>query len=150
MDKSILTKKAQVWSLDLAVASLIFLMGIIILYLYAFNYLSQSDSSLKDIFYEGNVAAEILLSENSPGLLSNNKINQTKIDNFNEKNYTTKKRELNMHNDFYFTIDNLESNGQPIGYIGMINSSSIKNKIKITRFTIYKNKPSKLEFFVWK
>src|SRR3989344_2746537 len=89
-------KKAQAWCLDLVIASVIFLIGIIILYVYAINYSSQ-----------------------------------------------TKKNQLGLKYDFYFVMDDLEANGNPVGYMGKSNTSEIENLIQVTRLTIYKNKPVK-------
>ena len=57
---------------------------------------------------------------------------------------------LEIIDDFYFNLPDITINGTSIHYIGRINESSVDNLIKITRFTIYKNKPAKLEVYVWK
>ena len=71
-------KKAQIWSIDLVAACVIFIIGIIVLYIYSINYLNQAQDSLDNLLHDGNVAAELLLREEYPGILTDNKINQTK------------------------------------------------------------------------
>ena len=70
MVRSILikNKRAQAWSLDLVIASIIFIIGIIVLYVYAINYSSQAKDQLDELFYEGNLASELILSEKEQGI----------------------------------------------------------------------------------
>ncbi len=143
-------KKAQAWGLDLVIASVIFLIGIIILYVYAINYSSQTKNSLDEMLYDGNLASGLILSENDFGILSNGKVNQTKLDDFYNSDYQTKKNQIGLKYDFYFVMDDLEVNGNPLNYIGKSNISEIENLIQVTRLTIYKNKPIKFDIFVWR
>lgn len=146
---SIKNKKAQVWSLDLVIAGVIFMIGIIILFYSLLNYSSQSKNQLEELFYEGNLVSELILSEENIGILSNGIVNQTKLDNFYYLEDPLKKSILGVKNNFYFTMDNLEINGTSQSYVGMMNTSSIENLIQITRLTVYQNKPTKFELFVW-
>lgn len=153
MEKSILikpkTKKAQAWSLDLIVASVIFSVGIIILYVYAINYSSQTKNQLDGLFYEGNLVSQLILSEKDYGILSEGKINQTKLNEFSNYDYPTKKNKLGITNDFYFTFSGMEINGTSENYVGKINDTSIENLVQVTRITLYKNKPVKFQVFIW-
>ncbi|MFQ5531753.1 MAG: hypothetical protein ACE5ES_04015 [Candidatus Nanoarchaeia archaeon] len=145
-------KKAQAWSLDLVVASLIFLVGIITLYIYAVNFSSQSQEQLNELFYEGNLASELILSDEDLGILTDGKVNQTKLDDFYGLSYQEQRNLLGVKNDFYFNITGLESpSGTPISYVGNPPSvgSGSENLIQITRLTIYKNRPVKINFFAW-
>ncbi len=142
-------KSAQAWSLDLVVASMIFLAGIVVLYVYAVNYSSQTKDQLNELFYDGNLASQILLSESESGILSEGKINQTKLDEFFNSDYETKRKSLGLNNDFYFMFDGMEVNGTPVSYIGKINDTEVSSLVRITRLAVYKNTPKKLDFFVW-
>lgn len=154
MEQSILTKiypksrRSQAWSLDLVIAGVIFLIGIIILYVYAINYSSQSQKHLEELFYEGNLASELILSEDDFGILINKKVNQSKLDEY-DSNYTEKKRLLGLRHDFYFTMNDLEINSTSVDYVGKMNTTEIENLIQVTRITIYKNKPTKFQVFVY-
>ena len=145
---SINDKKAQAWSLDLVIAGVIFLAGVITLYIYAINYSSQSQSQLEELFFEADVAAELTLSGSNLGILSENKVNQTKLESFNS-NYPAKKATMGLRHDFYFTLGNLTLGGAPAAYVGQQNTSDVEHSIQITRITIYKNKPTKFQLYVW-
>lgn len=142
--------KAQAWSLDLTVACVIFLISLIILYVYAINYKGGASENLNNLFYEGNTIAEILLSSDDLGIVSQNIVNQTKLDSFYYSNYSDKRKSFGIMDDFYFFIDGMTINSTSISYIGRLNQSSLDSVVKITRFTIYKNKPVKLEVYIWR
>ena len=143
-------KKAQAWSLDVVIAIVIFMSGVIILYFYAINYFNQGAQQLDDLLYQGNTAAELLLGDDELGLVSNGKINQDKLNDFYASDYKLKKMRLGVKDDFYFILQNLEVNGTLVGYAGLMNSTAVKNSIKVSRFSVYKNKPIKFQIYVWR
>lgn len=145
----LMSKRAQVWSLDLIIAGVIFLLGIIILYYYAINYSTQTQTQLNEMFYEGNHASELILDEENFGILVEGKINQTKLEVFDSLSNSDKKSLLGIKNNFYFIIEDLEIDGVFVPYIGIMNSSEVENLIQVTRLTIYKNKPTKFQIFIW-
>ena len=82
-----ISKKAQAWGFDLMIASIIFISGIILFYIYSINYPKESNEKLDKLFNEGEFMAEVLLSEGLPinwnqdtvvriGLTTNKKINE--------------------------------------------------------------------------
>ncbi len=146
---SIKNKQGQVWSLDVVIASLIFLMGIILLYFYAINYTSQTKAELDELFYAGEIASEFLLSEEDPGILTNGKINQTKLNDFDSLTDQEKRTTLGINHNFYFAFDDLEINSNPQDFVGIINTTNTDNLIQATRLSVYKNKPIKFQIFVW-
>jgi len=129
--------KGQVWSLDLIVASVIFLIGIIILFLYAINYSSQTKNQMDELFYDGNLASELILSEEDFGILTGNKVNSSKLAVFDCK---VKKSEMSLKYDFYFKLGENSYCDIP---------TDTENLVKVTRITIYNDKPTKLELFVY-
>ena len=145
----ILNKKGQAWSVDVIAAIIIFTAGISILFFYAINFNNQSQINIDDLNYQGNFASEFILSEDR-GILVENKINQTKLDDFYNADYETKRVELGVKDNFYFTIPYLEIEGIPRDYVGRVNTTSVENLIQINRFTIYKNKPVTFRLYVWK
>lgn len=147
---NLINKKAQVWGLDLVVASIIFLAGIILLYFYVINYSSQSRSQIEELSYDANLASTLILSEESAGIVSDGKINQTKLDEFYDADYNSEKAQLGVTNDFYFTLDNLEINGSPVSYVGKLNETETASLVKLTRVTVYKDKLTKFEIFVYR
>jgi len=147
---SVRNKRAQVWGLDLVVASIIFLVGIILLYVYAINYYPQARGQLDELYYDGDLASQLILSEENFSIVSDGKINQTKLNNFYNINYDTKKSLLGVTNNFYFIVEGLEVEGNPVNYVGKINDTEIESLVGVTRLTIYKNKPIKFQIFIWR
>ena len=142
------SKKGQTWSLDLVIASIIFLSGIVMLYIYAINYTSQSKGKLDELFYEGNLASELILSGDDFGILTDNSVNQTKLDDF-YSNYAQKKALIGVKRDFYFILQNLTIGGNIKDYVGVMNSTNTNSLIQVTRITIYKNKPTRFNLYLW-
>ncbi len=155
MERYILTntrnigKKAQVWSLDVIVAIIIFTSGIILLFIFAINYTNQAENKLDDLLSQGRTAAELILSNEDSGILSGNIINQTKLESLYNSDYEILRSKFGVKNNFYFTFDGLEINGSFKEYGGKVNSTSIKSLIKIERLSIYKNKPIKFDLYIW-
>ncbi|MDO8508750.1 MAG: hypothetical protein Q7S27_03645 [Nanoarchaeota archaeon] len=156
-------KRGQAWGFDLMIASLIFTAGIIVFYIYSINTTEEADSTINKLTYDGSILSNILLLEGSPknwttanvvspGLLTNNKINQTKIDNFynlTRDNYSAVKALLNTQYDFYIYFSkNITANGQVIPGMGKIPSSP-KNLIKIERVAIYNDQPLTMNIEIW-
>lgn len=159
-------KKAQGWGFDLIIAGTIFLIGIITFYLYSLNYPKEGQETLDVLFYEGNFIADSLLSNGFPdswnstnvikiGLTNNNKINQTKLENFynlSTEDYQKTKAVFNTRYNYFFNL----SEQITLPNIGNINGIGLsfqgqnpKNLIKITRISIYQNKSVTLNVYIW-
>lgn len=150
-------KKGQAWGFDLIIASIIFTMGIIIFFLYSLNYPVEGQEKVDTLFYEGELISENLLSEGFPkdwnennvvviGLLNNGKINDTKLNKFinlSKEDYQKTKNLFNTRYNYYINISNAG-----IDIIGL-QPSDPKNLIKVTRYTIYQDKPAILTVHVW-
>jgi len=160
-------KKAQIWGLDLMVAAMLFLFGIFIFYLYSINKPTTKED-FEILFSEGEIITEDLLSEGYPdnwnsndaeiiGITNKKKINETKLENFYnfvKADYAKTKSIFNTKYDYYFFLsENMSINGENIEGIGKPGATSTninaKNLIKITRFTIYKEKPVTAYLYVW-
>jgi hypothetical protein len=120
------------------------------------------------LIYDGNIITDNILSEGTPkdwnssnvitiGILSDNKINETKIERFynlSNMSYAFTKNLFNTRFDyFFFLTENLSLPSEEIRGIGKPGtdpaSISAKNLVKITRFTIYKNKPQTFYLYIW-
>ncbi len=147
-------KKAQIWGFDLMIAITIFLVGIIIIYIYAINITSESESTLNTLMAEGNLLSSLILSEGGPknwpsapeseieipGILTRNKINETKLNRLQSLSYTEQKKLLGTNNEFFLNFEAITIGNSP---------SEEKNLVRIERFSIYENKPVKLTFYIW-
>ena len=162
-------KKAQAWGFDAMVASLIFISGIVIIYVYAINYPKESQETLDKFFTEGEFATEMLLSEGLPtnwdetnvvrlGITTNNKLNETKLERFynlannqSQQGYAKVKSLLNIKHNFFMNFSQqIVINGNNVGGIGQnFDGVQTKNIIKINRATIYQNKIVSFNIYIW-
>ncbi len=157
------SKKAQAWGFDLMIASVIFVAAIATFYLFSLNNSHETEQNLQSLQYDGNNIADNLLSEGYPenwtqsdviriGILSEEKINEDKLLNFNElaqTNYEKTKSTLDSRNDYYITFsENITLNNNSIDYIGL-KGATPKNLVKTTRLTVYKERPIVIYINVW-
>ncbi len=154
--------KAQAWGFDLFIAAIIFVGGIIFFYLYTLN-ASSDQEALPELIAEADMLATILLSEGVPptwntttlsqiGLLTNNKINETKLESFYNlsiQDYKKTKAITRLRYDYYITFsEQITINGQQLNGIGLTPNTP-NHLAKLSRLTIYKNKPISITVEVW-
>jgi len=165
-----ITKKAQVWSLDLMTAMALFLVGIMIFFMYSMNQSGEAESKLEILFYEGRVIGNSLVSPGYPenwdsasvatiGLVDNGRINNTKLqilyDMINTENkYSATKNIINTEYDYYFFFEeNMTSIGPNVDGIGKPgatrNNIEARNLIKTTRFVVYENATTPIYLYIW-
>jgi|SRR3989338_10543838 len=166
--------KAQGWGTDLVVAVTIFTLGLVAFYIYSLNSPGEAEEKINTLYYNGKILANTVLSEGYPiswntdnvikiGILSDNKINETKLKYFyelakTELGYNKTKSKFDLSYDYYFYLNqDMEIDGvaEPVKGIGKPDfdkeniPNNIKNLIKITRYTIYQNKPMTAYFYIW-
>lgn len=156
-------KRGQAWGFDLMAAMVIFIVGIIIFYFYTINTPLETEQTLETLSREGEIISNAILAEGfpenwneqnviSPGILTKNKINDTKLERFNNltlNNYQKTKALFNTRYEYYiFTSKNFTINGEEIVGLGRIPSNE-KNLIKISRLTVYKNSPVIFNVEIW-
>ena len=165
-------KKAQAWAMDLMVASVIFLIAIVIFYVYALNDPGEARENIEKMNYDGKIIGDSLLSEGypkdwygddvvAPGILTKNKINETKLDRFYDlvnSDYEKTKRLFNTRYEYYFSLNAtsgadcipLDVGAGSVSGIGLDPlSSNPRNLIKITHFTVYKDRPVTAYIQIW-
>ena len=143
-----MNKKAQGWGLDLIAALIIFIVILVTIITYAINYTNTGSNELNYLFDEASFASDIILSDNFPGILTNEAIDPEKLNNLISLNYQELKSELGLKDEFYIKFPGLNANGND--YIGKTNTTSVKNIVKYTRITIYDNKPINLDIYIWR
>ncbi len=156
-------RKAQAWGFDMLIAVSLFSMTMLLFYLYSLNRSSETEDVLKSLQYDANIVAQIVLSEGypqdwiaanviTPGILTDKKINQTKIEQFydlSQNDYEDTKKLLQTKYDFYiFLSQPIEITGDTVPGMGR-NYTNPKNLIKLTRVTTYQNKPTTFTIYVW-
>ena len=82
------------------------------------------------------------------GIISNNEINQTKLEEFYHNEYDFNRGQLGIKDNFYFTFNGLTIDGSPVEYVGK--KAESKDLVQVTRFAIYAKKPVKFYVYVWR
>jgi hypothetical protein len=156
-------KKAQAWGFDLIIAATIFVAGMVMIYLYTLNYPSQEEDTIQTLKHQGETFSESLLSDGSPtawtltdvvrpGILSEGKIDQTKLelfDNLVTSDYNRTRSLFRLKDNFYIEFqENITLNGIVKGGIGIVPTGE-ENLAKITRIVIYEGNLTSLNFYIW-
>ncbi len=154
----------QAWGFDIMIGVMLFLGGVLVLYFYAVNATPEGQEILDSMEYDGAFISDVMLSEGSPndwttanvispGFLSGNFINETKLERFYElsiSDYPRLKGLLQTRYDFYFNFSEpMFIQGNYVGGIGNPSSASTNNLIQVERVASYKNKPVTLTVQVW-
>jgi hypothetical protein len=157
--------KAQAWGIDLAIASLLFTLGVFTFFIYTINQPTQGAETIEELFYDGKIISDSILSEGYPsywdcsnvitiGILTKGEINTTKAERFyslSQDDYNKTKILFNTRYEYYFFLDKnitLPTLSKEIEGIGKKPLNS-KNLVKITRLTIYEKKPSTMNLYIW-
>jgi hypothetical protein len=156
-------KKSQAWGLDLMIASVIFSIAIVIFFFYALNNPEEGELNIDSLYYDGKIIGDSILSEGYPkdwnisnvvtiGILSDKKINETKLEmffNLSDTQYLLTKSLFNTQYNYYFFLS--ENMTLSFGEVEGIGSRPLisQNLIKISRFVIYKNKPVTAYIYIW-
>jgi hypothetical protein len=153
-------KRGQAWGFDLMIASVLFISGIVIFYIYSINYPTEGRETLDQLSYEGDIISDQLFSSGSPsdwnsgnivriGIHDNNKINESKLERLYNLDYQTTRILFNTKFHYFLNFsDVMTINAKNVEGIG-IKPNNQKNLIKITRYTIYQEKPVTLNLFIW-
>lgn len=167
--KNMNKKRAQAWGYDLIAGLTIFVMGIFVFFLFSLNYNSGSTSAIEELEYEGEIVGDSLLSEGYPniwnyvdftngdveqiGILTDGKVNQTKLDlfyNVSRDNYQTTRGILNIRGEYWVSFsDILVIEGETVPGIGNEPDGTERNIIKKSRVVSYNGKVTVLDIFVW-
>lgn len=163
-------KHAQIWSLDLMVAVILFLSGIMVFFVYSINQPGETQDNFELLFYDGKAITDSLLSSGYPanwnssnviilGITDDDRINETKLENlydmiYIDNDYQATKNLLNTGYDYYiFLYENMTINSNEVEGIGKPGTTkdniTARNLVKITRFTIYQNKTTPLYLYIW-
>lgn len=157
-------KKGQAWGFDLMIGSTIFLIGILFFYFFAINYPSENEESFQNLQHEGELVADSLLSEGSPvdwnvtnvvriGLLSDGKINETKLEAFYyfaRDDYNKTKGLFRVNSNYYIYFqENLSIGGQSVEGIGR-KATSEENLVRVTRAVVYNNSIRSMNLNLWR
>ena len=163
------SNRSQAWGMDLVFGFIIFTVGILAFFVYSINQSGEVRENFESLGVDGSFILNNILSDGYPqdwnssnvvviGILSNNKINETKLERFynlTQSNYPITRSLFRTKYDyyFYFDNDNITISSGIIDGIGKpgVNRTNISsnNLIKISRYSIYKNKPVVINLDIW-
>jgi hypothetical protein len=152
-------KRAQVWGLDLIIASSIVFLGVFSFYVFSINLSDEGQEKIIQLTSEGNLIANNILSDGFPqdwnktnvvniGLVSQDKINETKLDRFIQlaaQDYAKTKKIFRISHDYMILFpENIT-----VGQSESLEEINITNIAKISRLVIFRNKPATIYIYVW-
>lgn len=166
-------KKAQIWALDLAIGLMVFIGIVFMFYRYSVSFVPEQ-TTLQRMIKQSGLVSNILLSEGYPenwpekeignvrafGLLTNEKLNESKWKKFCEWNityYDQIREKLGTDFAFYVYFDK-DSDGQReeiegCKYAGKPVPEGATQVVKIERLVAYYNGtqiiPMKMILFLW-
>jgi len=168
---SILTK-AQVFSLDLIIAVLVFGSAILIYYKNITNLSDQDEELLDDLLIDAKSISNSLVSQGYPynwnkdnvvriGITDNNRINETKLEQFSMIPYNEGRKLFGTAYNYYVFFRDKDNNILPfneslegIGKPG-VNSTNIqtvenpKKLVKVTRLIVKESDIKKMVIYLW-
>lgn len=142
-------KRAQIWSFDLMVAFVLFVIGVIVIYFYAINYKSGALDELSELSFDANFASDLLLGEDELSIVTQGHINQTKLDLFATLSDSEIRTNYGILNNFYISFDGMMISGVPVSSVGIVNTSVVDNQIILQRVVVYQDKILVMEVTAW-
>lgn len=156
-------KRAQAWSIDLFIATIIFALALAAFYFFMTNQENPQETLEKMKQDSKKISQDILspgIPENwneinviIPGIISNNRINTSKLttfDNLTSSNYLKTQTLFQTSFDWYLSFsENITLNGVEKQGIGKepINPQTL---LRTTRYIVYKDKPINIYLELWK
>jgi len=156
-------KRGQAWGFDLIIGAVLFIIGVIGFYFFAINSQQEQSNKLEELNYASSTVADNLLSEGLPGnwnsssvirigITTENKINQTKLDQFynlSVQDYQLTKSLFNTNKEYYLIFKTAVTiNNEQVTAIGRAPQNQ-SNLIKQTRLSVYQDKPITIEVYSW-
>lgn len=153
---------AQAWGFDSIIGSILFVLLSVGIYL-SLTQNDQTQTGYQDLQEESQKLAETLLTEGSPpawnvtnvatvGLLSQNKINITKVEQLyvlSTQSIPQTKNLLKIKNNFFINISEpIISNNEDISKIGL-EPVGATNVARETRVVVLNNKITSIEVITW-
>lgn len=163
-------KKAQIWSLDMIIAVVMFTLALFAVYEYLINAENKKIGDINELTRDSQIVSDLLLSTGNPeswtvddvkeiGITSNNRIDIDKWERFSQIEYYKTKRIFNTKYDYYVYFVNQENsvvsiNGiQGVGNPGVtpanIDSIETNRIVRVDRLVIYESRIVKMVLLVW-
>jgi len=145
------------------IAVIIFSLAIVAFFFFSLNTTDEAGETIDSLNYDAANIANNLLSEGYPicwnpdnvirlGILSNSRINETKLESFlylSQTDYQRTKSLMETTHNYYITFsENITIGNQTIEFVGNM-SDNPQNLIKATRLATYRNKPLVIYIHAW-
>jgi len=164
--------KAQSFSIDLVIALLLFGFTLLFYYETTTNLSANEIASFKDVLYNAKVISSYLISEGYPtnwtkdnvsliGIMTNNRVNETKLEMFASMDYSLTKQIFNTPYDYYLFFqarngsivpinDSVEGIGKPgVSYSNLKEVENPRHLVTIHRIVIRSNDIMKMVIYQW-
>ncbi len=163
-------RRGQIWSLDMMMAVVMFMLALFMVYQYLINSERTNVSDIEELARDSQVISSQLLSEGLPkgwnstdvkmiGVAKDFRINETCWERFSNISYDRSRSVFNTRYHYYVYFTDNEDNLITIGGIDGIgkpgvvsaNVSEVQTKriIKVDRLAIYDSKIIKMVLFLW-
>ena len=118
--KTIKRKKAQIWSVDIMIATFIFLIAFI-LGIVVINKVFFQAAGDDLLIKENKLISDTLSTDTKEySFVQNDQVNASKLETFSNMDYNELKRELGLKSDFCIHFKDEEGNVVPIGEIVLL------------------------------
>jgi len=101
-------QKSQAWSMDIMLATIIFV-GTIFFFFLVLN--NTQDSKMEELKRDSAQITDSLFSkDNSLGILDDDEVNESKLEDLLRQNYTELKQQIGVKNDFCIYLEDEDGN----------------------------------------
>ncbi|MBW2975190.1 hypothetical protein KY366_05725 [Candidatus Woesearchaeota archaeon] len=165
MALSTLTKRSQIWSIDLMIAAVIFLTALLFFFRYSINNINPENREIDNLLLESKLISSYLVSEGYPpgwtagdvtliGLTDGNmELDPDKVESFKALSYPESRKLLSTAHDYYVFFEDKDNNTISIKGVEWIGkdytAEDPDNVIKIVRFVNYNSTIIKMMVYVW-
>ena len=156
--------RGQVYFTDYMIATLIFVLFIVMYYTYAPNLIPDDQINYKDLMIEAKSMSSSLLSEGIPkdwdkdnveriGLMDNEKkLNLAKLEEFYNMPYEDSRSKFNINYNFYFFLRDAEGDVTWIDNkeaVGSYNDTLSSKMAKVIRIVPFNDSLTEMVLYIW-
>ena len=173
-----LSTRGQVWNVDFIIGALLFTVVAVFFFIQLQGIEAVDTDKTTDLLNQARYISDELLTQGYPqnwininviraGITDNQRINQSKLDNLHDLNYSKLRTVFRARDDFFIFLEKddgclvqldtdygighsaVNVSGGSCRQVGDITLPDPDTLIPITRFVIYNGEPAKLTTYVW-
>ena len=156
-------EKAQIWSIDLIIAVMIFTTGIVFFYVYTLNYGQEVENTLASLEYDAGHIADMLHTSGFPknwssedvitlGISDSGQINESKLAELaalTDSDYSRTQTLFTTQYNWYINFSEPMLIGITTRNTIGSTSTNPANNLRVQRITVYRNKPVLMNVYIW-